>query len=162
MSYAFRPLTADDLPMLHLWMQEPEVRAWWGDPDFETELLREDLANPLTAKWVVEHAGRPFAYIQDYDLRHWWPHAFGQPEGARFIDQFVGVPEMIGVGHGSAFIRQHVDGLLAAGAPVVGVDPDPENGRAIRAYAKAGFTPTEVVKDSEGYDVLLMLRFPNG
>ena len=69
---------------------------------------------------------------------------------------------MIGRGHGSAFISQHVDALFAAGAPVVGVDPDPENGRAVRAYAKAGFTPTEVVKDSEGYDVLLMLRFPNG
>ncbi|MFN4276930.1 MAG: GNAT family N-acetyltransferase [Ferrovibrio sp.] len=46
---------------------------------------------------------------------------------------------MLGRGHGSAFIRQHVARLFAEGAPFVATDPDPDNARAIRAYQKAGF-----------------------
>jgi aminoglycoside 6'-N-acetyltransferase len=30
--------------------------------------------------------------------------------------------------------------LFSAGAPAIGTDPHPENGRAIRAYKHAGFT----------------------
>ena len=91
--------------------------------------------------WIVSHEGRPFAYIQDYGPHDWAMHHFGHlPPGSRGIDQFIGEPDMIGRGHGSAFIRAHVDRLFAEGAPVVGTDPDPSNARAVRAYQKAGFT----------------------
>ena len=79
MGYRFRRAAAADLPMLRRWMEEPEVRAWWGDPGFETRLIADDLDNPGIAMWIVEHEGRPFAYIQDYELAQYWPHAFGQP-----------------------------------------------------------------------------------
>ena len=46
---------------------------------------------------------------------------------------------MLNRGHGSAFIRAHVERLFADGSPAIGTDPDPANARAIRAYAKAGF-----------------------
>jgi aminoglycoside 6'-N-acetyltransferase len=65
---------------------------------------------------------------------------------------------MIGCGHGSAFVRAHVDRLFAAGVLAVGVDPDPENARAIRAYEKAGFVPGQV-QNTEWGPALLMTRF---
>jgi aminoglycoside 6'-N-acetyltransferase len=40
----------------------------------------------------------------------------------------------------------------------VGVDPDPENARAIRAYEKAGFVPGKV-QNTEWGPALLMTRF---
>jgi aminoglycoside 6'-N-acetyltransferase len=87
-----------------------------------------------------------------------WNQGFGShPPGTRGIDQFIGVSEMIGRGHGSNFIRQFVDGLLASGIPRVVTDPSPENGRAIRAYAKAGFQSERVVDTSDG-QALLMVR----
>jgi aminoglycoside 6'-N-acetyltransferase len=108
---------------------------------------------------VVCHEGRPFAYIQDYDPRAWDMHHLGDLlPGSRGIDQFIGEPSMLGRGHGSAFIRAHVDRLFAAGAPAVGTDPDPSNARAIRAYEKAGFTALRETLDWEGQRVLLMLR----
>ena len=70
-----------------------------------------------------------------------------------------GEPDLVGKGHGSAFIRAYADRLLAAGAPMVLTDPDPTNRRAIRAYEKAGFTPDHVVDTSEG-PALLMVRTP--
>ena len=56
--------------------------------------------------WIVSHGGRPFAFIQDYDPLAWDLHHFGDlPPGSRGIDQFIGEPDMLNRGHGSAFIR---------------------------------------------------------
>ena len=31
----------------------------------------EDLDDPLMRQWIVEHEGRPFAYVQVYPLDAW-------------------------------------------------------------------------------------------
>ena len=64
---------------------------------------------------------------------------------------------MIGLGHGSAFIRHFTDQLLTAGTPRVLTDPDPNNARAIRAYEKAGFRSEREVDTPDGI-ALLMVR----
>ena len=111
---------------------------WWGDPEGEDE--REKLADPRIAMWIVEHEGRAFAYSQDYDVHGWDPHPFSYlPPGSRGIDQFIGEADMLERGHGTAFVRQHLARLFAAGAPTVGTDPHPDNLRARRCYEKAGF-----------------------
>jgi aminoglycoside 6'-N-acetyltransferase len=157
--YDFRPMTAADMPMARRWLETPEVTRWWGDADGQISLLEEDLDHARMSMWIVSHHGRPFAYIQDYDPLAWDMHHFGDlPPGSRGIDQFIGEPDMLNRGHGSAFIRAHVERLLSAGAPVVGTDPDPDNARAIRAYEKAGFSAAGEVLDWEGEPVLLMLR----
>ena len=74
------------------------------------------------------------------------------------MDQFIGEPEMIGVGHGSALIRAHAERLFAEGAPAVAADPSPDNPRAIRAYEKAGFQRGPV-QDTDWGRCLLMTRY---
>ena len=71
------------------------------------------------------------------------------------IDQFIGEPDFIGRGHGSAFIRDFVERSFAAGAPRVVTDPHPRNARAIRAYAKAGFHPIGRRRTLSGEALLL-------
>ena len=160
MSYGFRTMTRDDLPMARRWLETPEVRLWWRDPDGEVGLSEEDLDDPAMAMWIVSVEGRPFATIQDYDPHAWAGHHFGDlPPGSRGVDQFIGEPRMIGRGHGSAFVRAHADQLFAQGAPAVGTDPDPDNARAIRAYAKAGFVAGRI-QDTESGLLLLMTRYP--
>ena len=134
--YAFRPATRDDLPMLRNWLATPEVVRWWGDPAEQYALLEQDLANPLMAMRIVAFDTQPFAYVQDYGV-HTWPqaHFAHLPEGARGIDAFIGVPDMIGRGHGAAFLRQRAMQLIAEGASAVAIDPDASNLRARRAYA---------------------------
>lgn len=79
------------------------------------------------------------------------------PHGTRGIDQFIGEPELVGHGHGSAFIRSFTTNLLKSGTPRVVTDPDPENLRAVRAYEKAGFRKDRRVDTSDGPS-LLMIR----
>jgi aminoglycoside 6'-N-acetyltransferase len=157
--YGFRPMTADDLGLARRWLETPEVQRWWGDPDEQASLLAEDLDDPRMAMWIVSYRERPFAYVQDYEPGAWALHHLADlPPGSRGIDQFIGEPDMLNQGHGSAFIRAHADALLAAGAPSVGTDPDPSNARAIRAYEKAGFGALRETVDTEGHGVLLMVR----
>ena len=106
---------------------------------------------------LVPHDGRPFAYAQDYDV-HTLPqeHLNHLPEGSRGFDSFIGEPDMVGIGHGSASPRQLAELLIAEGAPIVAVDPDAENVRARRAYAKAGFRLTGIVETREGQVALMI------
>jgi aminoglycoside 6'-N-acetyltransferase len=141
-AYHFRPLSAADLPLIQQWLNRPHVAEWWGDPVRGLTTIEDHLCEPAIDLFMVSYADVAIGYQQSYD-----PHAEAdhplrdQPIGTRGIDQFIGEPDFVGRGHGSAFIRVFVERLFEAGAPRVVTDPNPPNGRAIRAYAKAGFRP---------------------
>ncbi len=154
MSYAFRPMTAADLPMANVWLATPQVARWW-DGAFD----EGDLTDATHRCWIGSLDGLPFAYLQDYDphAEPGHPFAFLAP-GSRGIDQLIGEPELIGVGHGSALIDTFTKRLFAEGAPAVGADPHPDNARAIRAYEKAGFVRSHLC-DALWGRCLLMTRY---
>ncbi len=136
-AYSFRKVTRDDLDLLNAWRSTPHVSAWWGTSEAGEPM---DLADPRVARWIVSHRGRPFAFMQDYAVHGWAQHHFAHlPRGTRGIDQYIGEAEMIGLGHGSAFIASRMRALLDEGAPVIATDPHPDNARAIAVYRKLGF-----------------------
>ncbi len=156
--YSFKPVTEADLPLLRQWLSTPEVRKWWGDPDREIALIQKDLAENRIVNLIVLIGDRPFAYAQHYDVREWpQSHMEHLPPGSRAIDTFVGDPDMLGVGHGSAYLRQLAATLIADGAAEVVIDPDIDNRRARRAYEKAGFVSLGVFGPPE--DANLVMRF---
>lgn len=159
--YHFRRMTESDLPLLQQWLQLPDWRLWWGEPEDELASLAADLQEPGMRLWIVEHRETPFAFLQDYRVHTWADHPYRDlvPDGAYGIDQSIGLPDMLGHGHGSAFIAQHAGRLLADGAPCIVTDPHPENARAIRAYEKAGFTRLRELDEAGDWGpVLLMVR----
>ncbi len=154
--YAFRVMTADDLPMIRRWLAESHVREWWGDPAEQYALVSGDLDEPAMDQYIVSTEGRAFAYLQCYDLSA-WNSGFGeQPKGTRGIDQFIGEADMIERGHGSAMIRAFVDERLKRGVPRIVTDPDPKNLRALRAYENAGFARLGTVDTPDGTSLLMM------
>jgi aminoglycoside 6'-N-acetyltransferase len=157
-SYQFRPMSADDLPLVKDWLARPHVREWWGDTYEQFELVSADLEVEAMEQFIVAAGERPFGYLQCYDPQVWPDNGLGEhPVGTRGIDQFIGEPDMVNRGHGSAFIRSFIDNLIAAGAPRIITDPDPANARAIRAYEKAGFAKDKLVDTPDGR-ALLMVR----
>lgn len=139
--YDFRPVTEADLPMLSAWLAEPHVAEWWGEgPETSLAEIVEAMESIETEPLIVELNGRPIAYIQSYDPHLEDGHPYqDQPFGTLGMDVTIGVPDLVGVGHGSAIVRQFVELLFEEGCPRVIIDPDPANARAIRAYEKAGF-----------------------
>jgi aminoglycoside 6'-N-acetyltransferase len=155
--YRFREMSTADLAMVRYWLRTPEVMRWWGEPDQQFALVSGDIDHPAMDQFIVEIDDRPFAYIQCYALST-WNQGFGpQPAATRGIDQFIGVPDLIGRGHGSQFVRRFVEELLRSGIPRVVTDPDPVNARAVRAYEKAGFQRDRMVETPDG-PALLMVR----
>ena len=150
-------MSAGDLPLVRDWLAREHVREWWGDPDEQFGLVSGDMHEPAMDQYIVSYADKPFGYLQCYRLTDWNICFASQPEATRGIDQMIGAPEMVGRGHGSAFIRAFTETLLAAGTPRVVTDPDPTNARAIRAYEKAGFAKDKLVDTPDGI-ALLMVR----
>ena len=156
--YEFRSMTADDLPLLKRWLAAPHVVQWWGNTYEQFELVRGDIEVEAMDQYVVTTNDRPLGYLQCYDPIVWPDNGLGaHPAGTRGIDQFIGEPEMLERGHGSAFIRIFIERLLKAGSPRVITDPDPNNHRAIRAYERAGFRRDRIVDTPDGR-ALLMVR----
>src|SRR5438132_9338368 len=155
MDYVFRPMSPGDLVMVQRWLETPEVVRWWGEADEQYRLVSGDLDHPDMDQFIVGLGGHPFGYIQCYPLSTWNEGLGSHPAKTRGIDQFIGEPGMIGRGHGSSFIRQFVDTLLKSGTPRVVTDPDPDNGRAVRAYEKAGFQSEHLVDTPNGPALLM-------
>ncbi len=162
--YRFRPLVATDRRLFDDWLGQPHMGGWWADAATEWAMIEQDWAEGRsdTDMRIVELDGYPFAYVQDYEVHAYaMPHYAALPRGARGIDCFLGDPAYLGQGHGAGFLRQRALQLLAAGAPLVAVDPDPENTRAIACYAAAGFRGTDIVACEDGSPVRLMLLEPS-
>ncbi len=160
-AYRFRPLTEADLPLLRQWLAIGEVSEWWGDPDEEVALIAGDLGKTGICMQIVACAGKEFAYIQDDDLRtSTEPYYQSLPTGSRSIDLFIGETLQIGRGHGSGFLRQRALQLLAAGVPLVAIDPLQANLRACRAFVRAGFVPRQPVQTDAGMVVPMFFETP--
>lgn len=145
--------------MLKRWLATPEAVRWWGDPAREAALLEEDLHEPGMVMRIVSFDGRCFAYAQDYDVSSWpQAHLSHLPRGSRAIDTFIGKPDMIGCGHGAAFLRLLARRLIEEGAPQVVIDPPADNIRARRAYSRAGFVGYLPVSTEQGPVVVMTFR----
>jgi RimJ/RimL family protein N-acetyltransferase len=162
---SFRPITAADLLTLHDWLARPHVSEWWGEPesfaDVEAHYRPRIAAESMTRGYIASLGGQPIGFIQSYVVLEsgggWWEQE--TDPGARGIDQFLADVEQLGRGLGSAMVRSFVDGLLFLDPSVTKVqaDPAPDNQRAIRSYARAGFLPQHEVMTPDG-PALLMVR----
>jgi aminoglycoside 6'-N-acetyltransferase len=77
------------------------------------------------------------------------------PHGSRALDTFIGEPDMLGVGHGSRYLRTLAQRFRAEGTPVVAIDPAADNVRARRACTRAGFGNECEVDTAEGRAIVM-------
>jgi aminoglycoside 6'-N-acetyltransferase len=157
MRIGFRPVVVADRPLLRDWLARPHVRRWWGAPDYELAKIAGALGSPDFAAFVITLDGRDAGYIQ------WWrpdgsweiPVA-APPETTRGIDLSIAEATDCGRGIGRAVIAAFVDRLAAEGVRRVLIDPHPDNVRARRAYAAAGFREVARGVHQDGAYVLMV------
>ena len=146
--YDFRPMSADDLPLMRRWLEMPHVREWWGDPETELGFIRDMIeGRDTTRPFIFSVDGRPLGYIQywfvhDYQNATWiadHPWLAELPSDAVGVDLSIGDPGRLSEGVGSGVLRAFAEHLGRLGHRTIVIDPDPANGRAVRAYEKAGF-----------------------
>ena len=159
----FRPLTGDDLPLLHEWLSRRHVAEWWDKPSTYEEVLEE--YGPVVSGEDSTHAyignlnGSPVGFIQSYvamdSPEGWWPDE--TDPGVLGIDQFLANADQLNQGLGTAMVRAFIEFLFEDPAVKrIQTDPSPDNARAIRCYEKAGFRALAEVDTPDGRALLMV------
>lgn len=168
MTVTLRPMTENDLPLLHDWLNRPHVVAWWGGErptlaEVEGKYRPRVMAGENVVPWIGLLCDRPFAYAQSYVALGcgggWWEDE--TDPGVRGIDQTIAEPELLGRGLGTRLVRAFVEQLFADPAVTrIQVDPAPDNLRAIRCYEKAGFRRVKEIVTPDGPAVYMVQDRP--
>jgi aminoglycoside 6'-N-acetyltransferase len=151
----FRPLAADDFPLLLKWLSKEHVKQWWDDDDDTLEKVARNYDEPEASleRFILigtnESVEKPIGYFQYYL----------NPDGSIGIDQFIGEEECINRGVGTKAILMFVEMIISERKPnSIILDPSPENKRAIRCYEKAGFKHFETRAGEEGLAYMMRLE----
>ena len=161
MPFEFTPLAEADLTMLQGWLRLPHVAQWWGPADPLDELREDFLRGGTTRAFIARLGGEAVGFVQCYVVLGsgdgWWPDE--TDPGARGIDQFLAHQALLNQGLGRAMVRAFVAKLFEDPAvSVVQTDPSPDNPRAIRCYAAAGFEAVGEVVTPDGAALLMRCR----
>jgi aminoglycoside 6'-N-acetyltransferase-1b/aminoglycoside 6'-N-acetyltransferase-2 len=161
-----RLLTAQDLPMLHGWLNRPHIVEWWGGEEARPtldEVLAEYHPDALAVHKVTPYIAmlgdQAIGYAQSYIAMGsgdgWWDDV--TDPGVRGIDQSLSDADQLGKGLGTQLVQALVARLFSDPAvTAVQTDPAPHNARAIRCYEKAGFRQIRQIITPDGPAVYML------
>ena len=147
MTIAFRRMNADDLDLLHEWLQRNHVRRWWSSRETYGEVVEHYLpaieGRKPTQLYFIVLDERPVGFIQTYLVTDYaeWRDLVELDEGVAGVDLFLADEELTGRGLGSEILAEFVREIVFAASTTHAcvADPDAENRASIRAFEKAGF-----------------------
>ncbi len=139
----------DDLPLLHRWLQTPQVLEWWWGgvaPTYEAvaEKYGPDIrGEEPTACTSSSTRARPSATSRPtgFAITRSTLRRFGADEEAAGVDLLIGEGEYLHKGLGSHILRRFLREVVFAAGDIASciIGPSEANTIAIRAYEKAGF-----------------------
>ena len=134
---AFEALRHAHLPAIAAMFGDPEVARWYGEDPLDE--ITGHIDDAVVSPFLVTLEGAPLGYVQAYhaNAEAFWA-GFGVPRETYGLDMFLGARR--GEGLGRRVCRALIGHLFTLpGVVRVQIDPDPENRRAVAAYAAAGF-----------------------
>jgi len=164
-----RPMTEQDLLMLHEWLNRPHIVQWWGESarpkldDVYAKYRPEVMAKERVTPYIAMLGQTPIGYAQSYVVMGsgggWWEDE--TDPGARGIDQSIADPALLDQGIGTRMVRALVELLFRDPAVTkIQTDPAPDNLRAIRCYQKAGFRIVRNIVTPDGPAVFMLQERP--
>jgi RimJ/RimL family protein N-acetyltransferase len=144
--FEFRPLAADDFPLMLRWLTTEHIKKWWNDGDDTLEKVALHYgAKDDTVRFILlateDNNKKPIGYFQYYF----------EMGGTIGIDQFIGEENYLNRGVGTRAIKVFVGMIARRHRPTrIVLDPSPENKRAIRCYEKVGFKHYQTTQNGDG------------
>jgi len=158
---AFRPMTADDLPLVEAWLHEPHVGPWWKPSEID-DITRAVHGEEPVDTWILVLDGRDVGYFQVYDIGYDAAYreacaTAGVQAGTAGMDYLLGDPELIGRGIGTAAIGRFLDDIVFGRGdwPAVTAGPEPGNAASIRVLEKNGFVFAGTIDSGDGPEHLM-------
>jgi RimJ/RimL family protein N-acetyltransferase len=162
----FRPLNAEDLRLVHEWLQRPHVRRWWRDRESYEEVVEHYLpsieGDEPTDHYVALLGDEPIGFVETYLVADHPEYAalIGVGEGVAGVDLFIADGALTGRGIGTEILRRFVDDVVFATASTTGcvAGPDARNVASIRAFEKAGFRVVKEFVEPEDGQIHTLVR----
>jgi aminoglycoside 6'-N-acetyltransferase len=161
-------MVADDLRLLHQWIQRPHALCWYGDHGTYEEVVAHYLpaieGRDPTDHYIVELDRAPVGMVQTYLVADYPDYAelVGVTDRTTAgVDIIIGEEELTGKGLGTEVLRRFVDEIVFSRPETMGcvADPDASNIASRRAFEKAGFRPVrEFVEDPGDGKVHVLVR----
>lgn len=150
MAVQMRPLSIQDMPLLHEWLNQPHLRPFYEREPSTLEQVVKRYAcrvadDHRTKCLIAELGGAPFGYLQWYLNRSFPEYGIDTidlSDGVSF-DYYIGDPAFRGQHLGSAMLNAAVEyakPLVRAEDRLFCAGHRPENTSAIRCSQHAGFT----------------------
>jgi len=158
-----KPLTFSDLDLLVTWFQQPHVKKWWPDnlsaPEIKTKYGNR-IGSTSVVPLIIYAEEKPIGFLQYYNPAQvgdeWNKHEL---PGTRGFDIFIGDPEYLGKGYGTAALKLMINQLFARpDIKKIIVDVDPHNNTAIKTYQKVGLKFVRTAQTPEGLAHIMELE----
>jgi len=111
---SFKPLSAEDLPLLHGWLNRPHMRPFYQKTPISFEQVVEKYTPRIenkvpTSSHVVFVGERPIGKIQCYKTADYpeYAHEIGVFDGIS-VDLFIGDPDFLGKGIGKTLLHSYL------------------------------------------------------
>jgi aminoglycoside 6'-N-acetyltransferase len=164
----FRPLSFDDISLVHRWFNRKHVQTFYSLRSWTEEEVLKKLTPYITGEkpvywYIIFLDDLPIGSIQYYSVVNFpWP---GQDFSEEVIqhsagmDLFIGESDYIGKGFGTSIIQQFLDAIIWPKFNYCVVDPDIRNNAMLRCNEKIGFKEHKIIQttDTLGQPVQLKL-----
>jgi aminoglycoside 6'-N-acetyltransferase len=163
----FRPMAANDLPLLYEWLQRPHVKRWYTGHGTYEEVVAHYMSaidgRDPTEHFIVLLDGRPIGMVQTYVVADFPEYArtVGVPDSdTAGVDILIGVEELTGRGIGARILQSFVGEVVFGrpGATSCVADLDAANVASMRAFEKAGFRAVREVVDPDSGRLHTLVR----
>nr|WP_282104362.1 GNAT family N-acetyltransferase [Exiguobacterium sp. 17-1] len=140
-------MTKYDFDLMVKWLTNQTVLEFYEEPPSNLDRVINKYGPRIKGEHyvtpcIVEYKNEPIGYIQYYKIQETDLKKYELPNNQNTygMDQFIGEPQLWGMGIGSIMIRMMLDDLWNnKGALKVVLDVKKTNKRAISSYKKCGF-----------------------
>lgn len=153
MAISFRPVEKNDKPLILKWLHLPHVAEWFYGDGLQSTIdgLNRFINHeqPTSSLWLASYNDVPFAYLitsiiqtkQTYSAGKFYHDWVGADKKMITLDMLIGETDFLGKGLAVTLIHTFLKEKFPDN-PVVFIDPECSNHRAVHVYKKAAvFSP---------------------
>lgn len=171
-SIHFKPLTENDLPLLHAWFQKPHIKEWYARGEkYTIDMIKEKylprILNPESIPNFIVYADKtPIGYIQLYCIKDSLPDGVTdykhplfdnfKPNEIAGVDLFIADENHLKKGYATLtltnFIKEYIQGRFI----LLVTDPLKINKNAVQFFEKNGFKKLPPHKSQAANELLVL------